>query len=51
MGIKVKIMLDWDPQGKVGPKKPLPDSVTILDPKPEENYAHITPASQEVHAA
>lgn len=35
LGIKVKIMLDWDPDGKFGPKKPLPDSVTILDPKPE----------------
>lgn len=30
LGIKVKIMLDSDPTGKAGPKKPLPDSVTIL---------------------
>ena len=35
LGVKVKIMLDWDPEGKVGPKNPLPDTVTILDPKPE----------------
>ncbi|KAG5269093.1 hypothetical protein AALO_G00198210 [Alosa alosa] len=25
LGIKVKIMLPWDPSGKIGPKKPLPD--------------------------
>ncbi|KAJ2003724.1 40S ribosomal protein S3 [Coemansia thaxteri] len=31
LGIKVKIMLDWDPTGRLGPKNPLPDLVTILD--------------------
>ncbi|KAJ2440999.1 40S ribosomal protein S3, partial [Coemansia sp. RSA 2337] len=31
LGIKVKIMLDWDPTGRNGPKNPLPDLVTILD--------------------
>ncbi|KAJ2065786.1 40S ribosomal protein S3 [Coemansia sp. S146] len=31
LGIKVKIMLDWDPTGRQGPKNPLPDLVTILD--------------------
>ncbi|KAJ2866180.1 40S ribosomal protein S3 [Coemansia aciculifera] len=31
LGIKVKIMLDWDPTGHMGPKNPLPDLVTILD--------------------
>ncbi len=36
LGVKVKIMLDWDPSGKAGPKKPLPDNVTILEPKEEE---------------
>lgn len=35
LGIKVKIMLPWDPQGKMGPKRPLPDSVNILEPKEE----------------
>ncbi|PVZ96470.1 hypothetical protein BB558_007655 [Smittium angustum] len=35
LGIKVKIMLAWDPTGKTGPKNPLPDMVTILEPKPE----------------
>merc|ERR1712011_7871 len=36
LGIKVKIMLPWDPSGKIGPKKPLPDHVVITDPKDEE---------------
>ncbi|KAI8923079.1 ribosomal protein S3 [Entophlyctis helioformis] len=36
LGIKVKIMQEWDPTGKVGPKKPLPDLVTILEPKEDE---------------
>merc|ERR1712200_403652 len=33
LGIKVKIMLPWDPTGKTGPKKPLPDHVSIVEPK------------------
>ncbi|KAK6236541.1 hypothetical protein SCA6_011878 [Theobroma cacao] len=33
LGIKVKIMLDWDPKGKQGPTTPLPDLVTIHSPK------------------
>ncbi|MBA0604111.1 hypothetical protein Gotri_020068 [Gossypium trilobum] len=36
LGIKVKIMLDWDPKGKQGPMTPLPDLVTIHPPKDEE---------------
>ncbi|KAK4412680.1 Peroxisome biogenesis factor 10 [Sesamum alatum] len=36
LGIKVKIMLDWDPKGKQGPMTPLPDLVTIHPPKEEE---------------
>ncbi|KAF7813596.1 40S ribosomal protein S3-3 [Senna tora] len=43
LGIKVKIMLDWDPKGKQGPKTPLPDIVTIHPPKEEEEY--IRPAA------
>jgi len=35
LGIKVKIMLPWDPQGKIGPKKPLPDHVNVAEPKDE----------------
>eukprot|EP01128_Nolandella_sp_AFSM9_P013021 TRINITY_DN98_c0_g1_i2.p1 TRINITY_DN98_c0_g1~~TRINITY_DN98_c0_g1_i2.p1 ORF type:complete len:228 (+),score=75.28 TRINITY_DN98_c0_g1_i2:366-1049(+) len=33
LGIKVKIMLPWDPTGKKGPKDPLPDVVRIVAPK------------------
>ena len=36
LGIKVKIMLDWDPKGKLGPVTPLPDLVTIHAPKEED---------------
>ena len=36
LGIKVKIMLPHDPQGKTGPKKPLPDHVSIVEPKDEQ---------------
>jgi small subunit ribosomal protein S3e len=46
LGVKVKIMRDTDPEGKTGPKKPLPDSVTILDPKAEENYHNIVVKSE-----
>ena len=41
LGIKVKIMLPYDPTGKQGPKRPLPDSVTVLEPKED------LPAAQE----
>jgi len=29
LGIRVAIMLPWDPEGKMGPSKPLPDCVEI----------------------
>jgi len=35
LGLKVKIMLDWDPSGKLGPKHPLPDMVKVIEPKDE----------------
>lgn len=35
IGIKVKIMREHDPTGKLGPKKPLPDAITILEAKDE----------------
>ncbi|KAL4090026.1 hypothetical protein QTP88_024933 [Uroleucon formosanum] len=35
LGIKVKIMLPWDQSGKLGPKKPLPDNVSVAEPKEE----------------
>ncbi|KAJ3304445.1 40S ribosomal protein S3 [Kappamyces sp. JEL0829] len=33
LGVKVKIMQEWDPTGKNGPKNPLPDAITIIEPK------------------
>ncbi|BGP52766.1 hypothetical protein JCM8202_004401 [Rhodotorula sphaerocarpa] len=39
LGIKVKIMRPWDPEGRMGPSKPLPDVVTISEPKPDVEYA------------
>jgi small subunit ribosomal protein S3e len=38
LGIKVKIMLPWDPNGKIGPKRPLPDNVSVVEPKEEVIY-------------
>ncbi|EFJ53228.1 hypothetical protein VOLCADRAFT_120230 [Volvox carteri f. nagariensis] len=38
LGIKVKIMKDWDPTGKRGPRTPLPDVVKVLEPKEEEIF-------------
>ena len=35
LGIKVKIMLPHDPAGKKGPKRPLPDHVSIMTPLDE----------------
>lgn len=49
LGIKVKIMLPWDQTGKIGPKKPLPDNVSIVEPK-EEN-APATPYSESKQPA
>merc|ERR1711939_46357 len=37
LGIKVKIMRGSDPEGKSGPQKSLPDSVTIIEPKEEQS--------------
>merc|ERR1711912_4937 len=37
LGLKVKIMLEWDPTGRQGPKTPFPDIVTIQKPKDEED--------------
>ncbi|RKO93098.1 ribosomal protein S3 [Blyttiomyces helicus] len=47
LGIKVKIMLETDPTGKAGPKKPLPDMVTILEPKEDETPAPISVSKEE----
>ena len=36
--MQVRIMKDWDPTGKQGPKIPLPDVVTVHTPKEEEFF-------------
>jgi len=36
LGIKVAIMLPWDPNGKMGPKIAQPDVVRVIEPKEEE---------------
>ncbi|KAL0323716.1 UNVERIFIED_CONTAM: 40S ribosomal protein S3-2 [Sesamum calycinum] len=48
LGIKVKIMLDWDPKGKQGPMTPLPDLVTIHPPKEEEYIPQTVAPAVEV---
>jgi len=54
LGIKVKIMLPYDPLGKVGPKKPLPDNVSVVEPKdeviyeqPESEYKTLQPTGDD----
>lgn len=50
LGIKVRIMLPWDPNGKTGPKHPLPDTVSVVEPKeeinPETPNSEILPVKQ-----
>ncbi|OMP10155.1 hypothetical protein COLO4_04771 [Corchorus olitorius] len=48
LGIKVKIMLDWDPKGKQGPMTPLPDLVTIHPPKEDEEIYKPVPEPTEI---
>ena len=48
LGIKVKIMRGSDPEGKAGPQKTLPDSVTIIEPKEEQPV--VQPMSQDYGA-
>ncbi|KAI1912247.1 40S ribosomal protein S3 [Ophidiomyces ophidiicola] len=48
LGIKVKIMRGSDPEGKSGPQKSLPDSVTIIEPKEEQPV--LQPMSQDYNA-
>jgi len=48
LGIKVKIMRGSDPEGKSGPQKSLPDSVTIIEPKEEPSI--VQPSSQDYGA-
>ncbi|KAI9050098.1 hypothetical protein LZ554_006241 [Drepanopeziza brunnea f. sp. 'monogermtubi'] len=48
LGIKVKIMRGSDPEGKSGPQKTLPDSVTVIEPKEEQSV--VQPMSQDYGA-
>merc|ERR1711939_1246742 len=48
LGIKVKIMRGSDPEGKAGPQKSLPDSVTVIEPKEEQPV--VQPMSQDYGA-
>jgi small subunit ribosomal protein S3e len=50
IGIKVSIFLPHDPKGIMGPKIPLDDVVTILEPKEEIDPAAML-AAQEAAAA
>eukprot|EP00192_Tetraselmis_astigmatica_P018332 CAMPEP_0117662276 /NCGR_PEP_ID=MMETSP0804-20121206/7970_1 /TAXON_ID=1074897 /ORGANISM="Tetraselmis astigmatica, Strain CCMP880" /LENGTH=233 /DNA_ID=CAMNT_0005469171 /DNA_START=98 /DNA_END=799 /DNA_ORIENTATION=- len=51
LGIKVKIMKDWDPKGKLGPKTPLPDVVTVHQPKEDELMAEKPFVGKEMEMA
>jgi len=51
LGIKVKIMLPWDPNNKNGPKRPLPDNVSILEPKDETHIAEEMKATKMLDLA
>lgn len=50
VGIKVMIMLPHDPKGVQGPKIPLDDVVTILEPKEELSPASILQAQEQAEA-
>merc|ERR1712110_990629 len=45
VGVKVAIMLPHDPQGKAGPKKPMPDKVEVFEPK--EDVVPVQPVKGE----
>lgn len=51
IGIKVSIFLPHDPTGRQGPKIPLDDVVTILEPKEEVSPATMLQQIQEQEAA
>jgi len=51
LGIRVKIMLAHDPQGKIGPKKPLSDVVQIFEPKDVEAAGPVKAHAHNVQEA
>lgn len=40
-------MKGWDPEGQTGPRKPLPDSVQIIEPLPDKIVAEPTSEQRE----
>lgn len=44
LGVKVKIMLPWDSNGRKGPSKVIPDRIEVLSPKDGEDWSRYTPA-------
>ena len=51
IGIRVAIMLPQDPKGLVGPKIPLDDVVTIIEPKEEPKLETLLQQQEEAEAA
>ena len=49
--LQVKIMKEWDPKGKIGPKTPLPDVVTVHQPKEDELMAEKPFVGKEMEMA
>jgi len=47
LGIKVKIMKGYDPEGQLGPRKPLPDSVIVHEPPVDKVIAEPTSEQRE----
>jgi len=47
LGIKVQIMLPWDPKGELGPKKIQPDIVKVREPKEDEHLPPVVPYGQQ----
>jgi small subunit ribosomal protein S3e len=52
IGIKVVIVLPFDPEGKMGPKVPQPDFIRVHEPKeePQEAPTPTSPAGLPTHA-
>merc|ERR1712149_23108 len=44
LGIKVNIMLPYDPTGRNGPKKPMPDKIEVFEPKEDVVIAPVKEA-------
>jgi len=43
LGVKVKILMAHDPEGKMGPSEPMPDNVVIHEPKEPEIPREVVP--------